>query len=72
MPGMNGRVMVERLVGRFPDARILFMSGHTDDALAPLGVAAGDVAFLHKPFTPRELAEKAREVLESAAVAAVA
>jgi CheY-like chemotaxis protein len=67
MPGMNGRVMVEKLVSRFPDARILFMSGYTDDALAPLGVAPADVAFLNKPFTPNELAERVREVLETAA-----
>ena len=65
MPGMNGRVMVEKLISRFPDARILFMSGYTDDALAPLGVAPADVAFLNKPFTPNELAERVREVLES-------
>jgi PAS domain S-box-containing protein len=65
MPGMNGRVMVERLVGRYPDARILFMSGYTDDALAPLGVAAGDTAFLHKPFTPNQLAERVREVIDA-------
>jgi PAS domain S-box-containing protein len=72
MPGMNGRVMVERLIRRFPDARILFMSGYTDDALAPLGVAAGDMAFLHKPFTPRQLADRVREVLDSSATEAVA
>jgi len=65
MPGMNGRVMVERLVTRYPDARILFMSGYTDDALAPMGVAQADVAFLNKPFTPKELAERVRDVLES-------
>jgi PAS domain S-box-containing protein len=72
MPGMNGRVMVERLIRRFPDVRILFMSGYTDDALAPLGVAAGDVAFLHKPFTPKQLAERVRDVLEAAVSTAVA
>jgi nitrogen-specific signal transduction histidine kinase/CheY-like chemotaxis protein len=66
MPGMNGRAMVEQIVSRFPDARVLFMSGYTDDALAPLGVAPGDVAFLNKPFTPRELAERVRDVIDAA------
>ena len=66
MPGMNGRMMVERLVGRYPDARVLFMSGYTDDALAPLGVAPGDIAILNKPFTPKELAERVRDILDSA------
>jgi CheY-like chemotaxis protein len=69
MPGMNGRVMVERLITKYPDARILFMSGYTDDALAPLGVAHGDVAFLQKPFTPKQLAERVRDVLDAAAAA---
>jgi PAS domain S-box-containing protein len=70
MPGMNGRVMVERLIARYPDARILFMSGYTDDALAPLGVAHGDVAFLQKPFTPKQLAERVRDVLDGSVAAA--
>ena len=72
MPGMNGRVMVERLIRRFPDARILFMSGYTDDALAPHGVAPGDMAFLNKPFTPKQLAERVREVLDAIPSSAVA
>ena len=67
MPGMNGRVMVERLVTRYPDARILFMSGYTDDALEPIGVAQSDVGFLNKPFTPKQLAERVREVIEEVA-----
>jgi hypothetical protein len=41
------------------------MSGYTDDALAPLGVAPGDIAFLDKPFTPRQLAERVRDALDS-------
>ena len=69
MPGMNGRVMVEKLIARYPDARILFMSGYTDDALAPLGVAQGDVAFLQKPFTPKQLADRVRDVLDAGMLA---
>jgi two-component system, cell cycle sensor histidine kinase and response regulator CckA len=65
MPGMNGRVMVERLIKKYPDARILFISGYTDDALAPFGVDKGDVAFLQKPFTPKQLAQRVRDVLDS-------
>jgi DNA-binding response OmpR family regulator len=41
------------------------MSGYTSDALVRQGIEASRVAFIHKPFTPRALAEKIREVLES-------
>ena len=43
------------------------MSGYTNDALVRQGIEASRVAFLHKPFTPRALAQKIREVLESSA-----
>jgi hypothetical protein len=42
------------------------MSGYTDDAIARHGVLEPGIAFLQKPFTPRGLAEKVRQVLDAA------
>jgi CheY-like chemotaxis protein len=70
MPLMNGRELAEWLLVRYPDARVLFMSGYTDDALIPHGVASGEMAFLHKPFTPTTLLQKIRDVLDGAPEAA--
>ena len=40
------------------------MSGHTDDVILKEGVQRG-AAFIHKPFTPLQLAQKVREALDS-------
>jgi PAS domain S-box-containing protein len=63
MPGMSGRDLAERLGKDWPDVRVLFVSGYTDDALSRHGVASG-AAFLQKPFSPSDLARKVREVLD--------
>jgi DNA-binding response OmpR family regulator len=40
------------------------MSGYTDNVIAGGGVLEPGMAFLQKPFTPRSLAAKVREVLD--------
>ena len=56
MPGLNGRQLSEEVHLRWPDVRVLFMSGHTGrdvlDRLVPAGAP-----FLQKPFTPDQLAQ---------------
>jgi PAS domain S-box-containing protein len=64
MPVMGGRQLVEALKPLRPDARVLYVSGYTDDAVIRHGVQRADVAFLQKPYTPQELAEKVRRVLD--------
>ena len=64
MPGMNGRVLAEHARGRFPDLRILFMTGYTDDEIVHDGVTTGVVDLIEKPFTIAALAAKVREVLD--------
>jgi two-component system, cell cycle sensor histidine kinase and response regulator CckA len=63
MPGMNGRVLAERLIARRPALKVLYMSGYTDDQVLVQGVASG-AGFLQKPFTPDVLAHRVREVLD--------
>jgi len=57
MPRLNGRQLSEAVWARWPDVRVLFMSGHTgqSDVLERL-VPAG-APFLQKPFTPEGLAQ---------------
>jgi PAS domain S-box-containing protein len=64
MPLMGGKVMAEWLKTTYPDLKILFTSGYTDDAIAQHGVLETGVEFLSKPYTPAMLARKVREMLD--------
>ncbi|HZU85195.1 MAG TPA: response regulator, partial [Polyangiaceae bacterium] len=65
MPGMTGPELVERLSGREPSLRVLYMSGYVDDHLVDACQRAG-VRFLQKPFNAALLAEAVRRALEPA------
>lgn len=65
MPGMNGRELAELLLAQFPSVRVLFMSGYAENVLATsIGLVPG-AAFLGKPFKPKALVTKVREVLDA-------
>jgi FixJ family two-component response regulator len=66
MPGVNGRVLAERLEALFPALRVLFMSGYSDEAVFRHGMISPNTAFIEKPFSERTLARKVREVLDAA------
>jgi len=65
MPDMNGRELAERLTAKRPDTKVLYVSGHTVDAVLSRGVETGEMAFLQKPFRADTLVRKVREVLDS-------
>jgi DNA-binding NtrC family response regulator len=70
MPRLGGPALVERLLRERPGLRVLFMSGYTDDAMVRHGLLADRVAFIQKPFTPSQLAQRVRAVLDAPAPAA--
>ena len=57
--------MVEWLKTTYPDLKVLFTSGYTDDAISHHGVLEPGFAFLSKPYTPTALARRVREMLDS-------
>jgi signal transduction histidine kinase/ActR/RegA family two-component response regulator len=67
MPQMTGRTVAELLVQQKPGLKVLYMSGYTDDDVVRRGVLATETEFLQKPFTPTELLQQVRAVLNDRA-----
>ena len=65
MPHMGGKMMAEWLKSCYPDLKVLFTSGYTDEAIVHHGVLQPGVAFLAKPYNPAILARKVREILDT-------
>ncbi len=65
MPQMSGPELAAELKTRWPQLRVLHVSGYTNDALAARGISPSSVILLQKPFTPSELARKVRETLDT-------
>jgi CheY-like chemotaxis protein len=67
MPGMNGRMLADRLQAAQPGLKVIYMSGYTDDAIIHHGVLDAGAAFIQKPFTTENLVRKVREALDGSA-----
>jgi CheY-like chemotaxis protein len=64
MPRMSGHELAKRLESSHPEAKVLYMSGYTDNAIVLHGVLVEGVNYIQKPFTVDALTKKVREVLE--------
>ena len=65
MPEISGPELANRLRGRMPRLKVLYMSGYPGDFIARHGVSDTETPYLHKPFTHEVLTRKLREVLDS-------
>ncbi len=64
MPDMNGKELFDRLSSDYPDLKVVYMSGYTDDVIVRHGVLEPEVHFMQKPFAVHALATRVREVLD--------
>ena len=64
MPGRSGIDLARELVARKPGLPVILMSGYTEETL-PVDALGPAITLLQKPFTPRDLRQRIRAVLES-------
>lgn len=64
MPKMNGKELRDKIAKLKPRIKTLFMSGYTANVIAHRGILDEGIHFIQKPFTPKTLAKKVREVLQ--------
>jgi PAS domain S-box-containing protein len=69
MPHMGGRELAARMAPEHPEARVLYVSGYSEDALSHHGVLDAGIELLHKPITPSQLLETVRQLLDRGPVA---
>ena len=64
LPGMNGRQLAEELKVRQPEAKVLFMTGYSRDAIVQQWPVDASIEMLHKPLTQDAIEQKVRAVLD--------
>jgi PAS domain S-box-containing protein len=64
MPQMGGKMVAEQLKALFPTIKVLFISGYADDTVVRRGGLEPGVEILQKPFSPAQLAQKVRAMLD--------
>jgi CheY-like chemotaxis protein len=65
MPGMDGPALAKQVQKERPDIKVLYMSGYATNFIMHDGAVDPGTNFLEKPFHPRTLLNKVREVLDS-------
>jgi CheY-like chemotaxis protein len=64
LPGEDGVAVTEGVLQRYPTARVVYMSGFTDDRLEKHGFDRTQVTLLSKPFTRSTLLRSVSEALQ--------
>jgi signal transduction histidine kinase/ActR/RegA family two-component response regulator len=68
MPGLNGRELADRVCALRPGTPVLFTTGYTRNAVVHNGMLDAGVAFLAKPFTIDQLAQKVADTIAAGPV----
>lgn len=63
MPGLNDRELFEALAPTWPDLKVLYMSGYTENIIAHRGVLEAGINFIQKPFSMQQLTARINAVL---------
>lgn len=64
MPEMKGSELAQLFSEKYPETKILFMSGYLSPAISQEEITGRMKGFLQKPLQPNELTNKLRELLD--------
>jgi signal transduction histidine kinase len=70
MPKLGGPELAAELAQRYPEMKVLFISGYTENAVRQLGKPVDDSVHLAKPFSPEMLARKVNRILSARSMTA--
>ncbi|MGQ9618777.1 MAG: PAS domain S-box protein [Candidatus Aminicenantia bacterium] len=65
LPGTSGPEIARELAEKFPEMKVLFMSGYTYEKIPLSEILEGRTNFISKPFSPFSIAKKIRDILDS-------
>jgi two-component system cell cycle sensor histidine kinase/response regulator CckA len=63
MPQMDGPTLYKHIREKWPNMKVIFVSGYTEDRLREQFTSGETIYFLPKPFTLKQLAGKVKDVL---------
>ena len=63
MPGIGGKELATRMLAKWPDLKVLFMTGYTDDEILRKGILDQSRALILKPFAPEDFLRRLQEIL---------
>jgi len=64
MPKLGGVELASQFKAQRPEAKVLFVSGYTEDPFLATTAGRPDIEFMQKPFLPAALARRVRELLD--------
>ena len=64
MPKLNGKELIEKIRENYPDVKVLFISGYTDNHIVHDGLLEKNINFVQKPFSIMALRKKIRQILD--------
>ncbi len=64
MPNMNGAEFGRELKARGIEVPLIYMSGYSENAITRQGILDSGIPYIQKPFKPKELIRKVRNILD--------
>ena len=63
MPELNGKELIEKVGKIYPNMKVIYVSGYTDNHIVHNGLLKEGINFLHKPYSINKLLKSVRDVL---------